>query len=169
MVVDTPLLIVGGGPGALAAAEIASGYSLPTLVVGHVAGAGPAPDFPVALDADAVAALTPHGVLDVLRPYLAVLDPPTLSPRVFEEVLKQHSIADFNVTVYDGLEVEDRDVDPISGVVRGVLTDHRRRWSLTADAMIDTTTFPPGLSDTVNRAVAEVVAVLQQIRTGRAG
>jgi hypothetical protein len=169
MVVDTPLLIVGGGPGALAAAEIASGYSLPSLVVGHVAGAGPDPDFPVALDAGAVAALTPHGVLDVLRPYLAVVDPPTLSPRVFEEVLKQHSIADFNVTVYDGLEVEDRDVDPDSGAVRGVLIDHRRRWSLTADAMIDTTTFPPGLSDAVNRAAAEVVTVLQQIRTGRAG
>ena len=73
------------------------------------------------------------------------------------------------VVGYDSFKVEDRDVDPISGVVRGVLTDHRRRWSLTADAMIDTTTFPPGLSDTVNRAVAEVVAVLQQIRTGRAG
>lgn len=160
MHVEVPLLIVGGGPAALAVAEIASGYSLPSLLVGHVAGTGPAPDYPVPLDAGAVAALAPHGVLDVLRPYLAVSDPPTLAPRVFEEVLKQHSVADLNVTVYDGLEVIDRRVD--DGVVRGVLTDGRSRWTLSADAMIDTADYPANLSDAVNRAAAEVRAVLER-------
>ncbi len=164
MNIDTPLLIVGGGPGAVAAAEIASGYSVPCLMVGHVAGIGPDPEFPVPLAAEAVAALVPHGVLDVLRPYLAVVDPPTLSPRVFEEVLKQHSIADMNVTVYDGLEVVEREVSEAG--VNAVLTDGRTRWSLSADALIDTTDFPENLSEAVLRAAAEVLAVLS--RPGRA-
>jgi hypothetical protein len=157
----SPLLIVGGGPGALAAAEIASGHSVPSLVVGHVAGKGPDPEYPVALDAAAVEALLPHGVLDVLRPYLVVVDPPTLSPHVFEDVLKQHCVADMNVTVYDAMDVVERRPAEDGGL-DAVLTDGRSRWELSADAVIDTTAFPAELSEAVNRAAAEVRAVLQR-------
>src|SRR3954452_3275016 len=102
MLIETPLLVVGQGPAPLVVAKIAAGWGLPCLLVGHEVTGG---DTPVALDADAVAALTPHGALDVLRPYLDAVDPPTISPRVFEEVLKHHCVADFNVTVYDRMTV----------------------------------------------------------------
>jgi hypothetical protein len=159
--VDTPLLIIGGGPGALAAAEIASGFRLPSLVVGHVAAQGPNPEYPVVLDQAAVTALDHHGVLGVLRPYLAVQDPPTVSPHVFEDIVKHHCVADMNVTVYDGMEVVELLTD--AGPVRGVLTDGRARWELHADAVIDTTDFPTELSAAVNRASAEVAAVLTRL------
>jgi hypothetical protein len=165
MRIETPLLIVGGGPAALAAAEIASGYRLPSLVVGHLAGCGQHPDHPVALDAGAVEALRPHGVLDVLRPFLAVADPPTLSPRVFEDVLKGHCVADMNVTVYDAMEVVDRRAQ--GGGMVGVLTDGSARWEVVADAVIDTAAYPAGLSDAVNRAAAEVRAVLERAGASR--
>lgn len=172
MRVWTSLLIVGGGPAALAAAEIASGHRLPSLLVGHVAGTGPDPERPVPLDADAVAALAPNGVLDVLRPFLAVADPPTLSPHVFDDVLRQHCIADMNVTVYDGMEVVERvpagggapAATALEGLAGGpieaVLTDGRARWELSADAVIDTTGAPANLSDAINAVAAAVRAVL---------
>lgn len=157
---STPLLIVGGGPGALAAAEIASGYRMPSLVIGHVGGTTPNTEYPVPLDEAAVAALTPHGVLDVLRPYLVVVDPPTLSPHVFEDVLKQHCVADFNVTVYDTLSVQSQ--RPLDGGVEAVLSDGSTRWELEADAMIDTSGYPAHLSEMINRAAADVEAVLSR-------
>ena len=163
MRIETPLLIIGGGPSALAAAEIASGYRLPSLVVGHAAGRGPNPDYPVGLDADAVDALTPHGVLDVLRPYLAVADPPTLSPHVFEDVLKHHCVADMNVTVYDAMDVVDR--QPAGDRLAAVLTDGKARWEVAADAWIDTSEFPADLSAAVNRAASEVRAILGRINS----
>ncbi len=160
MQVFTPLLIVGGGPGAVAAAEIASGYRLPSLLVGHLAGQGPDPERPIPLDAAAIEVLRPHGVLDVLRPYLAVADPPTLSPHVFEDVLKQHCVADMNVTVYDAMTVLDRRPAE-DGSVHGVLTDGRSRWELVANAIIDTADFPDGLADAVRAAATAVRDVLQ--------
>ena len=60
------------------------------------------------LDDAAVEVLDPHGVLDVLRPYLTAVDPLAIAPRAFEEVLKHHCVADLNVTVYDEVEVIDR-------------------------------------------------------------
>ncbi|MFN0029454.1 MAG: hypothetical protein ACKV2O_20050 [Acidimicrobiales bacterium] len=161
MKVDTPLLIIGGGPGALAAAEIASGFRLPSLVVGHVAAQGPNPEYPVPLDEDAVAALEHHGVLGVLRPYLAVQEPPTVSPHVFEDIVKHHCVADMNVTVYDAMEVVELQAQ--AGSVSGVLTDGRARWELHADAVIDTRDFPSELSAAVNRASTEVAAVLSRL------
>ncbi|MDH4148327.1 MAG: hypothetical protein OEY23_24490 [Acidimicrobiia bacterium] len=163
MRIDTPLLIVGGGPGALAAAEVASGFRLPSLVVGHVAAAGPDPEMPVALDAAALAALDHHGVLDVLRPYLAVADPPTVSPHVFEDIVKHHCVADMNVTVYDAMEVVDRRPDT-GGGLDAVLTDGRARWELHADAWIDTTAYPSGLAEAVATAAADVEAILRRAR-----
>lgn len=161
MKVDTPLLIIGGGPGALAAAEIASGFRLASLVVGHITAQGPNPDYPVALDDAAVAALDHHGVLSVLRPYLAVQDPPTVSPHVFEDIVKHHCVADMNVTVYDAMEVTELRTE--QDRVRGVLTDGKARWELHADAVINTEHFPPELSAAVNRAAVEVAAVLARL------
>ncbi|MEZ5232704.1 MAG: hypothetical protein R2749_08345 [Acidimicrobiales bacterium] len=160
----TGLLIVGGGPGALAAAEIASGRRLPSLLVGHEAGKGPNAEWPVPLDDAAVEALNPNGVLDVLRPYLAVAEPPTLSPHVFEDILKHHCVADMNVTVYDQMEVVEREPDADGRGLRGVLTDGRARWQVEAEAVIDTTDYPTQLSDAVNRAAADVRAVLQRMQ-----
>ena len=163
MRIETPLLIIGGGPAALAAAEIASGYRMASLVVGHVPGLGPNPEYPVGLDPEAVEALTPHGVLDVLRPYLVVADPPTLSPHVFEDILKHHCVADMNVTVYDAMQIvpavpnHAHDGD---GALHAVLTDGKARWDLHADAVIDTSGFPTDLSAAINHAAAQVRAIL---------
>src|SRR5215813_13379558 len=101
------VLIVGGGPGALAAAQFASGVQLPSLVVRHESGQGPDADVPVSLDEHAAAALDRHGALEALRPYLFAVEPPTLSPHVFEDVLRQHCAADLYVTMYDKIHISD--------------------------------------------------------------
>ena len=105
MVIDTPLLVTGHGPAGLVVAKVVSGWGLQSLVAGHQPLDG---DEPVVLDPEAVAVLTPHGVFDVLRPYLASVEPPSIAPVVFEEVLKHHCVADMNVTVYDGIELVER-------------------------------------------------------------
>lgn len=70
--IDTPVLILGHGPAALVLAKTASGRGLPTLVAGHEPiDAGPA----VELSRDALDALAPHGVIDVLRPYATIQEP----------------------------------------------------------------------------------------------
>jgi hypothetical protein len=155
--IDTPLLIVGSGPAALVVAKVASGYGLASVVAGHESGGraggeatSPA-DAPVALDADAVSVLTPHGVLDVLRPYLSSAQPPAIAPSLFEEVLKHHCVADMNVTVYDGMRLVEREArggGGIEGVV-GVLSDGRSRWPVRADAFVDADTLPNGLPEAI--------------------
>jgi hypothetical protein len=141
MLIDTPLLILGPGPAAWVVAKVASGWGLSSLVAGHE----PLGDeVPVELDDAAISVLSPHGVLDVLRPYLAVSEPPAIAPVVFEEVLKHHCVVDMNITVYDGMSlVEQR---PRGAGVSGVLTDGRARWDLLADAFVDATTMPTGLN-----------------------
>ena len=63
---------------------------------------------------------------------------------VFEQVLKHHCVADMNVTVYDGMELVERvTVEPATGDgVRGVLTDGRSRWDVSADAFVDAAELP---------------------------
>jgi 2-polyprenyl-6-methoxyphenol hydroxylase-like FAD-dependent oxidoreductase len=166
------VLIVGGGPGALAAAEIASGYRLASLVIGHESGKGPDPDIPVSLDARAVQALDHHGVLEVLRPYLYQAEPPTVSAHVFEDVLRQHCAADLNVTLYDTVELTTLTASSVDGGIssgcQAVLTSGRSRWDLSADALIDTSGYPANLSDVVNRAADDVDKVLALIQSGPA-
>lgn len=158
MLIDTPLLVVGKGPGALVVAKIAAGWGLPCTLVGHEVIGG---ETPVALDADAVAELTPHGVLDILRPYLDAVDPPAIRPRAFEEVLKHHCVADFNVAVYDRMTVVDRVLDGRG--IRAVMTDGKARWDLTADTFVDATSFPTTLSG----AIAAGAATVRDVLAGR--
>jgi hypothetical protein len=155
MVIDTPLLITGRGPAALVVAKVASGWGLQSLVAGHEPLGG---DAPVVLDAEAIAVLSPHGVLDVLRPYLAVAEPPTIDPLVFEQVLKHHCVADMNVTVYDGLDLVER--VPQGAGVTGVLTDGRARWEVTADAFVDAADLPTDLAAAIPAAARRAAAVL---------
>jgi hypothetical protein len=163
MLIDTPLLVTGRGPGALVVAKVASGWGLASLVVGHEPTGG---DEPVALGADAVAVLTPHGVFDVLRPYLAAVEPPSIAPAVFEHVLKHHCVADMNVTVYDGMElVEAR---PEGAGVRGVLTDGRSRWEVVADAHVDAADLPADLPAAITAAADAAATVMATRRRSSA-
>lgn len=148
MNIDTALLVVGHGPGALLVGKLASGRGLGSVIAGHVITGG---DEPEPLDDVAVAVLTPHGVFDVLRPYLASHHPVSISPAAFEEVLKHHCVADMNTTVYDGLELVEAQPTPEGGVT-GVLTDGRSRWPVRADAYVDASSLPRELSAAVAAA-----------------
>ena len=149
MRVETPLLVVGTGPAALVVAKLAAGAGLPCLLAGHQVG-GDGDDVPVALTPAAVGVLERHRVLDVLRPYLAPTDPPTISPVAFEEVVKHHCVADLNVTVYDGVQVIERAAEGGAlPAVLTVLTDGRSRWDLVADQFVDAAGLPVDLSDAI--------------------
>jgi hypothetical protein len=154
MRIDTPLLVVGRGPAALVVAKLAGGYGMPCLLAGHEVVGG---DEPVALDADAVGVLAHHGLLEVLRPYLTSLDPVTIAPRAFEEVIKHHCVADLNVTVYDDVDVIER-VAAGTGL-RGVLTDGTARWDLTADRFVDADPLPRALPTAITAGAAALEAI----------
>ncbi len=162
MLIDTPLLVVGTGPAPLVVAKIAAGWGLPCLLVGHEVTGG---DTPVPLDADAVAELIPLGVLDILRPYLDAVDPPTIAPRAFEDVLKHHCVADFNVTVYDRMTVVER--VPDGRGVRAVMTDGKARWDLRADTFVDAARLPNTLPAAIIAGAATVRAILDARRSDR--
>jgi hypothetical protein len=155
VLIDTPLLVVGRGPAALVVAKVAAGYGLACLLAGHeVIG----DHDPVPLDADAAAALARHGLFDVLRPYLETADPPTLTPRDFEDVIKHHCVADLNVTVYDQVAVVER--TPIGRGLRGVLTDGTSRWELSADVFVDAGLLPSALSPAITAGAAAALQAL---------
>ena len=98
MLIDTPLLISGSGPAALIIAKLASGRGLSSLIVGHSSSQD---ETAVLLSKGVVNILSPHGLFDVLRPYLLSHDPVRISRAAFEQVLKHHCVADMNTTVYD--------------------------------------------------------------------
>lgn len=147
--IDTPLLIVGRGPGALVTAKVVSGRGLACLVVGHEPLDG---EEPAVLDDRSQAILERHGVLGVLRPYAASQAPFAIAPRRFEQALKHHCVADTLVTVYDGMEV--RDLAPDGSGVSGVVTDGQRTWRLHADAHLDVDGWPTALNDAIRRAAS---------------
>ena len=158
MLIDTPLLVVGRGPAALVVAKVA----------GRLRAAVPARRPRAARRRRAGRRSTPtrsprshqHGVLDVLRPYLAAVDPPSIAPRAFEEVLKHHCVADLNVTVYDDIEVVER--APAAHGLPGVLTDGTSRWDVSADTFVDAADLPTTLPDAITaaaRRAAEVMAI----------
>ncbi|MFN0089602.1 MAG: hypothetical protein ACKVWR_04925 [Acidimicrobiales bacterium] len=159
--IDTPLLVVGPGPGALVVAKVAGGWGLPTLLVGHRSLGR---EEPVELSADAIAVLTPHGVLEVMRPYLAAQSPPMIAPAVFEEGLKHHCVVDMNVTVYDGMDLVD--AQPEGEGVTGVLTDGKIRWPLRAEVFVDAAGLPSELSAAIvaGGAVADRVLAARRER-----
>jgi hypothetical protein len=164
MLIDTPLLVVGRGPAALVVAKVAAGYGLACLLVGHEA-IGDAEAVPVG--PDAFAALERHGVLDILRPYLAALDPPSISPLTFEDVVKHHCVADLNVTVYDQMDVVER--VPAGRGLRAVLTDGRSKWDLSADMFIDATLLPSALSAAIVDGAAAAFAAANDQRSSDPG
>jgi hypothetical protein len=158
--IDTPLLVVGGGPAALVLAQVASGAGLASLVAGHEVSGG---DEPTTLDDESVAVLRPHGVLGVLTPYAARRDPFAIAPAVFEEVLKHHCVVDMVITVYDGMSLVD--AVPDGDGVDGALTDGRSRWPVHADAVVDTSSLPTELNGAIHAGAAAARDVLARLRT----
>jgi hypothetical protein len=152
VLIDTPLLVVGRGPAALVVAKVAAGYGLACLLVGHEVTGG---DEAVPLELDAVEALTQHGLVDILRPYLDAVDPPAIAPSAFEDVIKHHCVADLNVTVYDQMAVVDR--MPEGRGLRGVLTDGTSRWDVSADVFVDADALPTALSAAITAGAAAAV------------
>jgi hypothetical protein len=160
MRIDTSLLVVGRGPAAVVVAKVAAREGVPCLLAGHEVTGG---DEPVALGADAIAALEAHGVLDVLRPYLVASDDgPAIAPRDFEDVVKHHCVADLNVTVYD--EVEVVDIEAAGAGVHGVLTDGRSRWDLDAERMVDAGQLPGTLPAAITAGVEAALMAIGRDR-----
>ncbi len=156
MLIDTPLLVVGRGPAALVVAKVAAAYGLACLLVGHEPSGD---DYEVAVSPDAVAELEQHGLIDILRPYLVALDPPTITPLEFEDVIKHHCVADLNVTVYDQMEVVER--APLGRGLRGVATDGRSRWDVSADLFVDAELLPTELSAAITTGSAAAVEAVR--------
>jgi hypothetical protein len=155
--IDTPLLVVGRGPAALVVAKLAAGRGIPCLLAGHeVLG----DDAPTELDDAAVEVLARHGVLDVLRPHLTALAPVTITTRDFEEVVKHHCVADLNVTVYDEVDVVDRQLGDDGG--EAVLTDGTSRWELHADRFVDAGRLPSALAAAIVAGAATVERLTAQ-------
>lgn len=163
MRIETPLLITGGGPAALVAARVASGSGLQSLVAGHVPVGG---EEPVVLDPAALAVLTPHGVLDVLRPYLVSSEPPTITASLFEGVLKHHCVVDMNITVYDGMAWVDGHAQ--RGGVTGALHDGHCRVEVSADAHIEASELPRQLPAAISAGADAANAVLASLAHRRA-
>jgi hypothetical protein len=157
--IDTPLWIVGHGPAALVVAKLASGRGVSSLLL-----AGPVSDDerPVLLGDEAVAALRPDGVFDVLRPYLVSSAPVAMTPAAFEEVLKHHCVVDMGVTVYDGMSVVELERGARGAV--GAFTDGRGRWDVVADAFVDAAELPSELDAAVRAGAAVVEEVLAALR-----
>lgn len=163
MLIDTPLLVIGHGPAPLVVAKVAAGWGLPCTLVGHeVTG----DDTPVPLGAEAVGELRRHGLLDILRPYLDAVDPPTITPRAFEDVVKHHCVADFNVTVYDRMALVDRRL--VGGGLRAVLTDGQARWEITADMFVDAAALPSTLPAAITAGAAIALEVIDSLRSTHA-
>jgi hypothetical protein len=156
VLIDTPLLVVGRGPAALVVAKVAAAYGLACLLVGHEPTGD---DNEVALSPDAVAALEQHGLIDILRPYLAAVDPPTITPLEFEDVIKHHCVADLNVTVYDQMDVAER--VPVGRGLRGVVTDGSSRWDVSADLFVDAELLPSALSAAITTGAAAALEALR--------
>ncbi len=163
MRIDTPLLITGGGPAALVAARVASGAGLQSLVVwSEGAETEASDDTPVVLSPEALAVLTPHGVLDVLRPYLAAIDPPAIAPGRFVGVLKHHCVVDMNITLYEGMTWA-RGADA-GRRTAGTLRDGATRVEIVADAHIDTGALPHALPEVIGAGAEAANGVLVAVR-----
>lgn len=156
--IDTPLLIVGGGPAALIVATIASGYSLSSLIVGHESQDN---DDLFELDDKTIALLKPHGVINVLRPYAESLEPFVITAALFEKVLKHHCVVNMNITLYDGMEL--LDLTPDAAGAKAIMSDGQVQWLIQADYLVDTTSLPtdPGAATREGSAIAE--AIVKQV------
>jgi hypothetical protein len=152
--IDTPLLIVGGGPAALIVGTVASGYSLSSLIVGHESKDS---DELFELDDKAIALLKPHGVINVLRPYAESYEPFVITAALFEKVLKHHCVVNMNITLYDGMEL--LDLSPVDVGAKGTISDGETQWLIKAGRIVDTTK----LSANLNAAIKEGAAIAKDI------
>jgi len=162
---ETSLLVRGPGPATVVAAKVAGACGQPCLLVGHeITG----DDEAVVLDVAGLDALEQYGLVDVLRPHLVAAHPPSIVPSEFEYVLRQHCIADLNVSVYDRFDVVDRVVR--DGTLHGVLTDGTSRWELVADTWIDAatlaTSLPAAIHDGALAARHAIDVLTRKDRTG---
>jgi hypothetical protein len=159
MLIDTPLLITGSGPAALIIAKLASGRGLGSLIAGHSSSQD---QTAVLLSNAAVNILSPHGLFDVLRPYLLSQDPVRISRASFEQVLKHHCVADMNTTVYDNFSFT-----PIrNGVTAqhsGTISDGTSSWDINADAWIDTAKISTDLQTAISSSDKIVTDLLTKL------
>ena len=152
--IDTPLLIVGGGPAALVVATVVSGYSMGSLIIGHEPVCA---DELVELDADVLEILKPHGVINVLLPYADSIDPVVINASVFEQVLKHHCVVNMNITLYDGMVLSN--VKREGPGASAIMIDGQTQWSISADHLVDTS----GISVDLNDAIRAGAAVAGEI------
>ena len=152
--IDTPLLIIGGGPAALVIGTVASGYSLGSLIVGHQSTDS---DNTLELDEEAIVQLKPHGVINVLRPYAQNMEPFLITEALFEKVLKHHCVVNMNITVYDGMDL--LELTAVGEGAKAVISDGQTQWTITADHLVDTTSLP---ADT-NGAIKEGASLARNI------
>ena len=152
--IDTPLLIVGGGPAALIVGTVASGYSLSSLIVGHESKDS---DEMFGLDDKAIALLKPHGVINVLRPYAESYEPFVITASLFEKVLKHHCVVNMNITLYDGMEL--LDLSPDGDGAKATMSDGETQWLIRADHLVDTSNMPtsPNAATREGAAIAEAI------------
>ena len=97
-------------------------------------------------------------LFDVLRPYLLAVDPPSIAPCVFEEVLKHHCVADLNVDRLRPIRGRRRAVRGRG--VHGVLSDGRSRWELVADTWIDAGALAASLPAAIPQGAAAVLRAI---------
>ena len=156
--IDTPLLIVGGGPAALIIGTVAAGYSLGSLIVDHESLGS---DDAVELDDEAVALLKPHGVINVLKPYATSMNPFVITAALFEKVLKHHCVVNMNITLYDGMDLRDlkRDGDG----AHCSISDGHNEWAIKADRLVDTTKLPTDLNGAIKKGAAIAGEILSSI------
>ncbi len=143
--IDVPVLVVGQGPAPLTVAKMLSGRGVPCLLAGHTVLPEAAP---AALGSSALDVLKAYGLLDILHPYLERNGASvTISPDVYESVVKHHCVADVNVIVYDEVAI----VDCVSGPsgVEAVMTHERSWWEVRAAQLVDGSDLPTSLPDAI--------------------
>ncbi|MFV0260263.1 MAG: hypothetical protein ACK5PP_17650 [Acidimicrobiales bacterium] len=170
--ITTPLLVIGSGPVAVVAAEVASAVGVASVLAGEPSGAaaddavGPLDERPVALTPEAEQILRGTGLLGVLGPHLPAGPPADgaaerlwVTPASLFRILRRHCVADLMVTVYDGMSVGDL-VPGSDGGFEATLTDGVSAWTVRAASVIDAGALPQELN-------AGVVAVWDAVTSRR--
>ena len=158
--IDTPLLIVGGGPAALIVGTVAAGYSLSSLIVGHQSTDS---DVTVELDEEAVALLKPHGVINVLKPYAMSTEPFAITAALFEKVLKHHCVVNMNITLYDGMDLTNLKREDNGTTC--TISDGHTEWAVKADRLVDTAIMPTDLNAAIKEGATIASNILKSVQS----
>jgi hypothetical protein len=135
-----------------------AGRGVACLLAGHTAR--PEAE-PAALGPAAVDALEAFGLLDVLQPYLDRTGASvTISPDIYENVVKHHCVADINVIVYDDVDIVERVAGPAG--VEAVMTHGRSRWDVRASELVDGADLPDSLPEAIVAAADLVNGLLSR-------